>query len=46
MGKATDQPVVGDWNGDGVDEVAVYRDGEPTSPAEARKPAADQRRAG
>jgi protocatechuate 3,4-dioxygenase beta subunit len=26
-GLAGDQPIVGDWNGDGVDTIAVFRDG-------------------
>jgi hypothetical protein len=26
-GQPTDKPVVGDWNGDGVDTIGVYRDG-------------------
>jgi hypothetical protein len=26
MGGANDQPVVGDWNGDGVDEAGLYRE--------------------
>ena len=29
LGAAGDKPVVGDWDGDGQDEVAVYRDGKP-----------------
>ena len=31
FGQAGDQPVVGDWNGDGTDEFSVYRpDGDQT----------------
>ena len=26
MGGANDQPVVGDWNGDGVDDPGLYRE--------------------
>jgi hypothetical protein len=26
-GSPGDKPVVGDWNGDGVDTIGVYRDG-------------------
>jgi serine-aspartate repeat-containing protein C/D/E len=27
FGQAGDLPVVADWNGDGIDEVGVYRQG-------------------
>ena len=28
LGGSGDQPVAGDWNGDGTDEPGLYRDGE------------------
>ena len=28
FGQPGDRPIVGDWNGDGVDELAVYRAGQ------------------
>ncbi len=28
FGLATDKPVIGDWNGDGFDDIGVYRNGE------------------
>jgi len=36
MGEAGDRPVAGDWNGDGVDDPAVYRDMGPEADATAR----------
>jgi Tol biopolymer transport system component len=33
FGQAGDRPIAGDWDGDGMDEVGVYRDGTSPSPS-------------
>ena len=39
LGRPGDTPVVGDFDGDGVDDIAMYHDGVDAAPAQAALPA-------